>query len=378
MSVRRVVVPGSTRSGRRVGGMACACLLSMSIGPMTSAEERLRVEGLLDAEYWNTQGDSRLLQRNEDDPAGVGRLRLWAIGEFMPRFQGFVMGDIEGGDATLEGETEVDLEQAFLRYTFATRHLVLDAGKIVTPIGNFPRRYLSSTNPLIGVPAGYSVNYPVGVQISGAAGTFDYRVAVMDRPVVNEAWVPEGDSAIRPAVAAGWTPVVGTRIGAFATRGTYLGEGIDPFLVPGDRWQDFDQTLYGLDAQFSRGYFEFNGEWTRSGYEVPGVGTVRGIAYFVEPKYTFTPRLFAALRYERNDYAFVLPLYPGGWLGTTAKFASCEVGVGYRILPDLIVKAAYRQDHWYEQDHAFFPDGRSVAVQISYAFDVNSWVRRPL
>ncbi len=52
--------------------------------------------------------------------------------------------------------------------------------------------------------------------------------------------------------------------------------------------------------------------------------------------------------------------------------------MGYRIQPGLIVKGSYRQDRWYEQDRSFFPDGHSVAAQLSWTFDVNSWVRRPI
>jgi len=343
-----------------------------------AGEERVRVEGLFDGESWNSTGDSRLLGVNEDHPAGLGRLRLWVAGEFHDGFQGFVSALAEGGAAVGDGRSESEIEQAFLRYTFGDRRLMIEAGRILTPVGNFPRRYLSSRNPLIGVPGGYSVSYPYGVRVTGAAGMFDYSVAVIDHPIVNEDWVPPADPAPRPAVAFGVTPTVGTRIGAFATAGPYLGRDAEEYLSNGDRWRDYDQVVYGLDLQFSRGYFELNGQFDRSLYEVPAVGNVRGRAWFVEPKYTFTPRLFGALRYERNEYGFVLPLYQGAWIGTTATFASLEAGVGYRVLPELIVKASWRRDHWYEDDRAFFPDGSAFAIQVSYGFDVNSWFRRPL
>ncbi len=277
--------------------------------------------------------------------------------------------------------TDAEIEQAFLRYSPRRAPLILEAGKIASPIGNFSRRYFSNVNPLIGSPSGYSVGYPIGVQLSGLAGRFDYKVAVLDKPVVNEDWVPEADSAPRPALAAGMTPIVGTRIGVFATRGPYLGEEVEPDIPDGAGWRDFDQTIYGLDLRLSRGYFELNAEWTRSIYEVPGMTQeARGVSYYVEPKFTFTPRFFAAIRLERNDYSFVRPLGPGYWMASNADFTDVEIGAGYRFTRGLLLKAGFRSDLWNvgEERKPRFPDGHSVALQLSYAFDVNSWVREPL
>ncbi len=359
---------------RAVLPVAC---LAVAISPGIG-KERFRLEGLLDTEFWDTDGESRFLGVNEDEPATLGRLRLWAAGEFTSGLQGFALAQVEGGEGTDEGETETEIEQAFVRYSFQRHRLMIEGGKLATPIGNFSRRYFSSQNPLIGAPAGYSVGYPAGLVLSGAAGSFDYKIALIDKPVVNERWTPEADSDLRPALATGMTPIVGTRIGVFATSGTYLGEEVEDFLMPGESWKDYDQLLYGLDFQFSRGYFELNAELSRSIYEVPLMSDLRGIAYFVEPKYTFTPRLFAAMRYERNDYAYIQPVSSYYWLGTTADFSAVELGIGYRAIPGMIVKTAYRRDWWHEEDRSFFPDGHSFAVQLSYQFDVNSWFRRPL
>src|SRR2546425_849368 len=179
------------------------------------------------------------------------------------------------------------------------------------------------------------------------AARLDFRVALLDRPVVNDHYTPEPGRALRPALALGVTPVVGTRLGAYATRGPYLGPEVTPMLLTGDNWKQFGQAVYGIDAQFSRGYFEINADVARSSYEVPGVAqSVRGLAYFIEPKYTWSPRFFTALRLERNDYPFVKPLAPGVWLGTTADFYDVEAGAGYPPGPRAILKIAYRRDRW--------------------------------
>lgn len=357
--------------GRCLAGAAC---LLFAIG-FASADEKVRIEGLFDAEYWNTDGDSYDFSVNEDQPAALGRLRLSALGEFFPGLQGFVRGQAAGGEAAYDGETEVYLEQAFVRYSFQRYPLMIDAGKIVNPIGNFSRRYLSTDNPLISGQINTLVTYPVGITVNGKAGLFDYMAGVLDSPMVNDTWVPESSATPRPAIAAGLTPVVGTRIGIFGTMGPYLSKNSEEFLTSGESWKDFDQTVYGLDVRFSRGYFELNGELSFSSYEVPGgLGDVDGFAWFIEPKFTFTPRIFAAVRYEWSDWAYV-DFEDPAWYAGTAKTAVLEAALGYRIANGLIAKTAYRQGHEFAAD---VPDARSIAMQLSYAFDMGSWFRRPL
>jgi len=119
---------------------------------------------------------------------------------------------------------------------------------------------------------------------------------------------------------------------------------------------------------------------SRLGYEVPAVAqSVRGLVYFVEPKYTWTPRFFTALRLERNDYPFIKPLAPGVWLAATTDLYDAEVGAGYRFGPGAILKVAYRRDYWRVDPSlkSFFPNGYSISAQLSYRFDVNSWFERP-
>lgn len=345
------------------------------------AEERAIVKGLFDAEMWKTDSGSRLLNKNEGDPALQGRLRLWAAGDFNLRLQGFVLGEIEGGQASEQGETEIDIEQTFLRYSFPSPlRLVLEAGKFATPLGSFSKRYFSNINPLIGTPGSYDVSYPLGIKASGSAARFDYWAAVIDLPLSNEKYVPEPSRAPRPALGAGVTPIIGMRLGAYFTQGPYLNRDLGPMLPPGAGWKDYRQKIMGFEVQYSRGYFEVNSEFTLSGYDVPTRSeAVWGKAYYIEPKYTWSPRFFTALRLEKNDYAYVKPLSSTFWLARTVNYYDVEAGLGYRLGSGTVLKAAYRRDLWTVEESLkpFFPDGYSVSVQLSYSFDVNSWVERP-
>jgi len=347
------------------------------------AQERWLFQGLLDAEYWNTVGGSRLLSRDDGDRAGAGRLRLWAAGDLAPGLQGYALGTVSGGDACTEDpcETDTALEQAWLRWTAPGRaRLMIEAGRILTPIGDFPRRYLSIDNPLVGIPSDYTVDYPDGMAIAGWAGRADFKVAVVDQPLYADWYAPEPGKAFRPMLGAGVTPVVGLRFGAFATQGPYLGPEVDAALATGAAWQDYEQSVYGAEVQFSRGHFELHGQFARSAYDVPGFAArAYGKTCWIEPRYTFTPRLFAAARVGQNDYPYIAPIYGTTWIASSSRVADIEVGIGYRVLPDLLVKASYRRDRWWVPEglESMLPAGHAFALAASWRFDIGDALTRP-
>ena len=375
---------GARAALRFAGSCALLVVLLLLIAvPQAAADDRWLVQGQADSEFWHTAGESRLLERNDDRPGGQGTFRLWAAGNFAPGLQGFVQGEAYGGSARPQAnqdETGVStaLEQAFLRWTSGGRNrLLVEGGRIVTPIGDFARRYLPQSNPLVGAPSDYSVRYPEGVRVAGWMGRWDAMVAVVDRPLGADWYSPEAGRSFRPMIGAGVTPTTGLRLGAFATRGAYLGPSVVASLDPGTSWSAYDQSLYGFEMQFSRGHFELHGEFARSSYEVPSiVEKARGKAYFVEPRYAFTPRLYGALRLEENEYPYIMPIYGTTWIASDATVGDAEAGVGYRISRDLLVKVSYRRDRWVAAPavRPFVPPGSALAAQVTYRFDVKDFV----
>src|SRR5260221_3432429 len=323
--------PPERRFVRRLASLLLAAGFLVLAGPPARAAERALLQGLFDAELWKTDDGSALLSRNQGDLAAQRRLRVWAAGDFGAGFEGFALEEIEAGKAEEDHGPTDELEQAYLRYSFrAPRRLVLEAGRLPAAIGNFSRRYFSSVNPLIGDPDAYQVSYPTGFQITGSGGRFDYRVAAVDLPLTNQNYVPAAGRALRPALAFGVTPTIGLRLGAYYTRGPYLNDKVS--LAPSAGWEEFAHAIAGFDLQFSRGYFELNGDFNRSSYEVPGQARMsRGAAWFVEPKYTFSPRFFAALRMEANDYAYIAPAGGGVLFAPAVRFSCVEAGGGDRV-----------------------------------------------
>lgn len=334
------------------------------------------LQGIADAEFWSTDTMSTFLRRNAGDPGAMGRLQLWTAAEPLRGLVIYAYGLAERGPACASPETE--LEQAGVRYT-ASRHLVFDAGKISSPLGEFANRRFSTRNPLIGEPDAYPVQYPTGAQVSGAARVVDYTVAIVDLPFYHEGYTPDPSRSWRAVARLGITPVIGVRVGASYTQGAYLNDGFSAAQLQQKSWDSYKQRVSALDLAASFGFFELNAEAGWSSYDVPQHATaVDGMAYYVEGKYTLTPRLFVATRLERNDYPFI-DAFGNNWVGTKTDFHNEEYGVGFRVTASTLAKASYRTDAWHvnPSNSAFvLPGGHAFAFQLSQSFDVMDWIDR--
>lgn len=356
-------------TGSRQPGFFVVALAMLWPAP-ARAQEWLILQGIADAEFWASDSGSRLLTRNDGAPGVLGRVRLFAGIAPVPAVQLVALGEAGGGTA-YAGREHFDLEGLMLRIALS-RAAVLEAGKLPSPVGGFAPRRLSPTNPLIGEPDAYPTSYPLAVQLSGVAGPFDYRAAVISQPPTHPGYVPSPGNRPRIAVGGGITPFFGTRLGASFTRGTYLSDSVAPTLPAGASWTDYRHQVVVVDARASRGYAEMHGEWAYAWYDVPTVtGRMSGPAYYIELKYTWTPRFFTAVRFQRNDYPFLRPLGPARWLTIPANFYAGEIGVGFRAGRGVLAKVTYQKDRWTGQ-----PSGHAIAAQLSWLFDVASWLPR--
>jgi len=373
--------PGARGVSRRLPALAVAAIVCLLIRPVFPAEDRVLIQGLADGEVWDTGPQALLLSRNEGDAATEGRVRLWVAGQLAPRLQGMILGRFEDGSASeyvVPDSSHAELEQAWVRYSFpSSARLVAQAGRMPQPIGSFSHRYLSNENPLIGKPVNYDIVYPYVIELAGSVGRVDFLAAVVDRPLHYQTWLPEPSSAPRPALAAGITPFTGFRLGAYATWGPYLSRDVEKYIPTGQSWRDYDQRVVGFDLHFSRGHFELNGEMTRSMFEVPGQPDERGVVWYLEPKYTWSPRWFSSLRVERNNQTSVWLPYGVDWYVTDENSWDLEVGAGFRIDPKSTVKVSYRAERSTEYP-TFTPElDHSLALQFSFNFDVRTWFERP-
>jgi hypothetical protein len=353
------------------------CLVSPAASTVARAQDWYLVQGIFDAELYGTDTDSPLLTRNDGDLAALGRLQLWAAFQLSPTVQFYAQGKFEADNFDGSGQVDSDLEQIALRYTrLSAPWLVIEAGKILSPLAAYSDRRLSTQNPLIGQPYLYASGYPWGAKVVGSAAWFDYQAAWIDPSDTDpEYQAIEPDRAFRPALAVGVTPFTGLRFGLSWTQGPYLNRETNDNLPDGRQWRDYEQRAQGLDVQFSRGYLEFNGQLVRTHYEVPYHDSAPDDStYWLELKYTWTPRLYGAVRYQGVEVTYVgYPEYQH-WYTEVRKFSVLEVGIGYRFSPNLLLKFAYQRDHWDEPDYGYaaHATGHALELQLSWFFDLVS------
>ncbi len=373
-------IPGlSRRPGAAIGMFSAGalvlagCLLSMT----AEAQQRFLLQGIFDAELHDTDADSLLLSRNDGDLSALGRLQLWTAFQLTPGLQIYALGEAESDDSSGERETEAELEQLALRYTSqSSNYYFIEAGRILSPLFAYSNYHLSTQNPLIGQPPIYSSSYPEGIQAAGSSGKLDYRAAWVNEPDFNHYYIPiYPSSALRPVLGFGVTPIQALRFGLSYTKGPYLNRRLEAYLPPGNGWKDFDQSILGFDFQFSRGYLELKGQLVVSRYEIPfQPQRSDDTSWYVELKYTWTPRLYGAVRFGVNRATFIRHAGESSWKASEQKFRDLEVGLGYRFSPNTLLKFAYRGDHWDRESYAGYPiaDGHSFSLQLSHFFDLGS------
>jgi hypothetical protein len=356
------------------------CVFQLTLAAPAAAQG-IQLQGIADLEGWSTDTGSNLLTRNSGDPGALVRLQMWTAVEVVRNLVAFAQAEVEGGSASTEEEKyEPELYQLALRYSPSAR-FVLDVGKSTHPMSTFAARRFSTRNPLIGSPDGYTAQYPLVVQASGSDAIFDYRIAASSLPLSHEDYVPEPGAAWRPVLGVGVTPFIGFRAGVSATWGPYLSDEYSAAQLHDRDWKDYRQRIVAFDVQFSKGYLEMRGEHSRSSYDVPGSDAPdTGTDTYLEAKYTFDPRFFAAARVERNNYPFISLAGSAFWVSSRTDFDNAEFGVGYRLSESSLVKGSFRVDKWYRTDanRAFVgPGGHAIAVQFSQAFDLMALLAHP-
>jgi hypothetical protein len=361
-------------NGRRAAVAALTIALGAAAGPHAVAQSPVQFQGIADAEFWSTSGESRLLSRDEDRPSGLGRIALWGAAEPVSGLVFFAEGQAEGGPAHIGvHQYRLEADQFGVRYARSPL-LVVDVGRLVPVIGTFAARRFSTRNPLIGVPDGYPLVYPGGAEVSGEGRHFDYRAALVTLPVSHPGYQPTPTARLRPAVGFGVTPFTGFRLGGSFTAGSYLNDDLPATELNGQTWSSYQQRVVAFDLAFARGYLETHAEAARGSYDVPGRAEAVGWTYYGEAKYTFGPRFFVATRIERNEYPFIAPA-PPSWNVQLNDFVDGEAGVGYRLTANTLLKASIRSDRWWPPGVQPMygtgrPDGRAIALQWSQAFDV--------
>ena len=178
--------------------------------------------------------------------------------------------------------------------------------------------------------------YPFGVSATVSSTRWDARAAVMDvsplrpRRVFTQPGAPPRFANL--VLGGGITPIIGLRVGASVTHGGWRRHDE---IAPGTVGRD--ATVVTIESEFAIRHTRVAGEWIhdRIGTQT---GTVSATGWFVLGQQTLSPRWFAAARVER----MTSPLFSPSTGLRTLHLAGVEPVVGFRVTPELTLRAGYR------------------------------------
>jgi len=336
---------------------------------------RARLSGLLSLEGYSITQPAPGLLFTSSDRLFNPRLAVFLNAQVGPRLFGFVQARVDRGFDPSNERLRVRLDEYAVTYIpWADTPFNVQVGQFATVIGNWMARHDSWENPFINAPLPYEnqtsiydteaplsgrdfatfepgekyeynpviwgPSYATGAAIAGRRGRFELAVEVKNsgpssRP---ELWSIEALGFGRPAYAArlGFRPDLRWKLGISASDSVYFAPGAE-HLPPGTSRHDFRQRLLGQDIGFAWRHLQVWAELFQVWFEVPRVGTVRTIAGYAEVKYKFTPRVFGALRWNRQGFSSI-----DDGAGNRVRWGNSlwrtDLSAGYRFTSRTIIK----------------------------------------
>ena len=267
------------------------------------------------------------------------------------------------------GEWNAQLWLAAMRYEYGDKVAVrLDAGYIPSPIGMANLMLRPHTNPTIALPASLFASlplvdaggprttllgavYPLGVSGTVSSLRWDVRSAVIDsspartRRVFADSAPPNPPRFTNFVVGGGVTPVIGVRFGASIAHGPWERAGESPSA---DRSRSL--TIATLEADVSYAHTRVQAEWTRDQFSV-NTGNVTSRGWFAQGTQTLSPRWFVAGRVERLSAPAIVAAPDIVHVSRQRqRLHGAETTVGYRLSPELTLRASYRMRRPFGRD----------------------------
>jgi hypothetical protein len=295
-----------------------------------------------------------------------------------------------GGHLTFLGELRsqnVHRPEAYALYArvrpWRDRRVEFQAGRIPPVFGAFARRTYASDNPLIGYPlayqyltslrpdalpasadellqmrgrgwlASYSIGdrspapgvplvsafrWDTGVQASAATDAVEGAIAVTVGTLANPV-LPDDNTGRQVAGRAAVRPRPGLVLGVSAARGAFVSTDAARLATGASAPGHFDQTAWGADMEYARGYYLVRAEAVYSRWSLPTIGDpLRAFAAWVEGRYKIAPGVYAAGRVDHLGFSEISGLRrTATW---DAPVTRVEAGVGYELRRNLLLKAA--------------------------------------
>lgn len=286
----------------------------------------------------------------------------------------------------------------------------IQAGRIPPAFGSFGRRAYYADNPLVGYPLAYQyltslrpdaapwtaedlrvmrgrgwrTSYPIGSleQAPGVPlvsafqwdtgvqahwkGTHVELTGALTNGTLSDPRLTDNNGGKQVSGRVAVQPAIGLVLGASAARGEWLDRGVARLLSPGA--QDSAQTAWGLDAEYSRGYWLIRGELVWSRWNVPLAAAghtvdLDALATWVEGRYRLTPRIFVAGRVDRLGFSTIAT--GSGGLAWDAPVSRVEAAAGYYLQRNLVARLAVQHNR---RDGGRVRTRTYVSGQLAYWF----------
>jgi hypothetical protein len=296
------------------------------------------------------------------------------------------------------------------------RDVDVQIGRVPPTFGAFSRRAYVSDNPLIGYPLAYQyltvlrpdalpattdellqkrgvgwlVRYSVGdpaldhgvplvsafrwdtgVQVHAASrNRVIGATAAVTNGTVSSPRFGDDNGGKQIAGRIEWRPAAAVAVGTSIARGAFASDAAVAAAAAGSAHGDgFTQTAWGADVEYSRDYYLVRAETIVSAWRIPFSrqpavrDALRAYSVSVEGRYKIQPGLYAAARFDRlgfNDIAG-----SAGRQSWDAPVTRFEVGGGYSILRNLVLKASFQHN---DRD-----GGRLLAAANQVASQIVFW-----
>lgn len=231
---------------------------------------------------------------------------------------------------------------------------------------------VGSPTPAPGVPAVSAYRWDTGVEARYGDGPVEAAVSITSGTLSNPR-VDDDNDGRQLAGRVAWHPAIGLTLGVSGARGAFVDRAIvnkyEAALGP----HDYTQDAVGIDGEYSRGYWLVRGEaivsrWTLPKINMPFIDRpLDAYTGYVEGRYRFTPRLFAAARVGSLTFSRVIGqrLFDGQPTQWDAAVTRVEFGGGINLQRNLTARGVV-QYNW--RDGGRVSERTYVSAQLSYWF----------
>lgn len=213
------------------------------------------------------------------------------------------------------------------------------------------RYSVGDATPDRGVPLVSAFRWDTGVQVHAGAGIVSGAVAVTSGTVSNPLFSDDNDGR-QIAARVELKPVAGLALGGSVARGPFVAATAARTAIgdaAGTDLNQFTQTAWGADAEYSQHYYLVRLETIVSDWRLPLAKSppldrpLRAFSTSIEGRYKIAAGVYVAGRFDHLGFSDIN--------GTTitaswdAAVTREEIAVGYSIQRNLLLKVAFQHNH---------------------------------